>query len=782
MGTCSKCGATFPANVRFCSQCGVPLFQQTQAHPLLATTPQQSWPPTPISNELVPAEQIEIVAARLEGCSLAFSRLPLALLTAAMAFILHFYLMAFINDGIFPSGVEKPSFVLPDDDNVRDPAQRKQRKALENSIGKVVNPSLPYTHGMLNSKDRASYKASFSMNANQPIKAPPMPQRLWAAFFNGNFNSAFAIWTVLSMLMWSVVMNTFRFGPIRGVFRLFGQPFELVRWVRQCSLRDWGALLGGVGFTLVGSSVLSFGPEATLILGMAGLVFAPSPVGVSVANFIFRMVPALLKSPSSSSQFSHRASHLVVAGMPLGFLLARFLPFAGIGLGVFVSGIGLTLFISGSARKLTSNAIPGGTLTMLLTFLFWFAINEWLKVPLFADDGGQPEFTGSIGEWIASDGGVETAIHSAAGTFGAGLGPLLGPVSAVPLPTESKTPESQASSTQTGTQILSGDAALNWLQRNNYLNPDGTFSQHYWTDFHNRPHSTPTGPGLQGVADNRDAPDGDIAIIISEEQPTKEPLPLPDPMDDPVELTEPKEPPVEPPKEPPVEPPKEPVTPPVKGPTMTELRDRWRNKERELKREMDRKRRRQNELGNKIKHLEHEYDIARHSAVSNGVVECADIFAGLILKKFGTSSVSGAWWKALIKGTLKKSIRNLIRYRETGRWRNLNILQRIIDSYGIKKGAPPSAALKQWMQNVLGSTNDLGVKALGESLGHVENMTSLYSDTKKSMETTARLRTQINSYRQEYRQIGSFLEHAKDDHAGLKSAADEADRCILADA
>lgn len=783
MGTCSKCGATFSANDRFCSQCGVPLSQQTQTQPFPANNPQQFWPPTTTPNEsseFVPAEQIEMVAVQPRGCSLAFSRLPLALLTAAMAFILHFYMMAFINDGIFPSGAKSPTFVLPEADNVRDPDQRKQRKVLENSIGKVVNPILPYTVGMLNCKDRASYNASFSMSADQPAQAPPLPKRLWAAFFNGNFNSAFVIWTALSMLMWSVVMNTFRFGPIRGVLRLMGQPLQLLKWVRQCRLRDWGALLGGVGLTLIGSSVLSFGPEATLMLGMAGLVFAPSAVGVSVANFIFRMVPSLFKSPASSTQFSHRASHLVVAGMPFGFLVARFIPFAGIGLGVLVAGFGLTIFMSGYARTLTSKAIPGRTLTMLLAFLFWFAINEWLKIPLFADDGGQPEFSGSVGEWIASDGGVETAIHSAAGTFGAGLGPLLGVVTAVQLPTESKPPESQVGSTPTGTRILSGDSALSWLQNNNYLNPDGTFSQHYWTDFYNRPHSTPTGPGLQGVADNRDAPDGDIAIVVSEDQVTKKPEPEPiespekePPKPDPPEVKEEPEP--EPEKQ------KPPVVPPVKGPTMTELRDRWRRKAQDLKKEMDHKRRLRNRRKLEIEHLEHEYKIERHSAVSNGVIECADLFAGLILKKFGTSSLAGAWWKSLIKGTFKETIRNLIRYGETGKWRHLNFLQRIIDSYGVKAGSTPGGLLKQWMQNVLGSVDDLGVKSLGESLGHVENMTSLFSETKKSMETTARLREQINSYRSEYRKLDSFLEHAKPEYEGLKYAADQADAAILAD-
>jgi archaellum component FlaC len=99
------------------------------------------------------------------------------------------------------------------------------------------------------------------------------------------------------------------------------------------------------------------------------------------------------------------------------------------------------------------------------------------------------------------------------------------------------------------------------------------------------------------------------------------------------------------------------------------------------------------------------------------------------------------------------------------------VLQRLFDSYGVQKKKPPGGAYKQWLQNIL--EKDLGSKFLSDLLGMGEDVYSIATDTVENMEKSERLRSQINTYASEYRELDSDVAHLMDDYNGIKASVDQ---------
>lgn len=316
--------------------------------------------------------------------------------------------------------------------------------------------------------------------------------------------------------------------------------------------------------------------------------------------------------------------------------------------------------------------------------------------------------------------------------------------------------------TPVGTRILDGDAAVAWLKNNDYLTPDGRRGDKFISFMQSMP--SEAAPGLQAFAgdlDSRGNPFGHFAIVVTDEAPP----PF-------IESPPPAEP--APTTEPPAAPePPEPGPPEATGPSMIELRDRWRAQARELEQRIDHKRQRMEVLKDQLHKLEHEYNIARYAACSDAVIDCIDLFAGTVLDKLQSKTVSGAWWKELIKGTLKDGIRQLIGYTQTGELKSPDLLQRVIDSYGVKTNAPPGGAFKQFLQNTMEKSDRL--KPAGNLLGVGEEVTAIYTNTVDNMQKTARLRSQINTYASEHRELERDVGMLQDDYQGKKSSADRID-------
>ena len=411
---CASCGTSLRAGARHCTQCGT-----TVATATVSKATAQTPPPAPASSQSAPTTGLG-------------SRLPLALLTFAAAFTVHFYLIGVLNDGIYPDKVSSSglltnvTFKIPGLKDVEDVDTRQTLQNVQSYVAPYVDPVLPYTGYLLNWKDQSTYRASFALSSKAANVAPPMTTRISAAFLNGNFKSAFAIWTVGSLLGWSVFRSVLRRGPLRGVATVAKQPLGCLGWVLQSRGRDWGSLLFGGALAALANTTLAFRPEATLTMATAGLFMTASPAGAGLAQRLFRLVPAGWKGARSRSRFSLRSAHLLLAGMPFGLLGDRFLGVGGTPLVYGLLVAGAAVYLSPRLRRFFALLPLGGVgLWFAAAFAVW-ARSETLFPTLLAHDGGQLEFSGSFTEWIQSEGGVETAIHSAAGTAGTALGALAG--------------------------------------------------------------------------------------------------------------------------------------------------------------------------------------------------------------------------------------------------------------------------------------------------------------------------------------------------------------------
>lgn len=163
------------------------------------------------------------------------------------------------------------------------------------------------------------------------------------------------------------------------------------------------------------------------MLATTGLFMTASPLGVRMAHLLFRIVPGAWKGQRSRSRFSLRSAHLLLAGAPLGLLGDRFLHVGSSPLIYALLAGGAAVYFSRRLRRLVGRLPLGRTRLWLVASLAALWVHgETLFLPLLGHDGGQAEFTGSLADWIRSEGGTETAIHSAAGTLGTVLGPLAG--------------------------------------------------------------------------------------------------------------------------------------------------------------------------------------------------------------------------------------------------------------------------------------------------------------------------------------------------------------------
>jgi hypothetical protein len=334
-----------------------------------------------------------------------------------------------------------------------------------------------------------------------------------------------------------------------------------------------------------------------------------------------------------------------------------------------------------------------------------------------------------------------------------------------------------ATQTLTGTRILDGDKAVAWLKEHHYLKPNGERDDRF-TGFMNSLPSE-SRPGLQtfaGDIDPQGNPTGFYAIVVTDVPIEPEPEPPPPPPPPPTIVWPPNS------EEPPS------PEPGPTGPSATQLRDRWRTQEQELKQQIDHKRQRMTELKDTLTKLEHEYNITRYAACSDAVIDALDVAVQIALKtseslaetalnRLDTNKVSGAWWKELIKGGIKEFFRQAIRYAETGesKLERPELIKRLLDCYGVKKDAPPGGALKQWLLNIL--EKKTGSKEIS-NVGFGEDFFSIYKDTVENMEKSERLRSQINTYASEYRELDSDVADLTDDYSKVKAWADLAERDI----